>query len=330
MNHIKNYKPPLFLLNNHLQVALSSSALRRKAIQKHSRSLEINATPVLVESDCGVKLTAVLNSRDANKRKHLIIMLHGWEGSVQSSYMISSSNYLLKNGFDVLRLNFRDHGNSHALNKEIFNSSRHQEIIAALNKIQQQYAYKQYALLGFSLGGNFALRVASIGSKQLSSEIAAVFSICPPIDPKHTTQALERGPRWYESYFVKKWKTSLLNKLEYFPEYAYREALLPMTTLGEMNEYFIPRYTPFTSVDDYFLSYTLTNDILGNINCPTTIVAAKDDPIIPISDFEHLEGSDRLTIEVSERGSHCAYLLSLAGPSWADRRALQFFKDVLC
>jgi len=52
------------------------------------------------------------------------ILLHGWEGSAEATYVLSLGSLLLSHGFDVVRLNLRDHGATHHLNREIFHSCR--------------------------------------------------------------------------------------------------------------------------------------------------------------------------------------------------------------
>ena len=47
---------------------------------------------------------------------------------INSAYMVTTAYKLLKEGYDVLRLNLRDHGDTQHLNKEIFNSTMMPEV----------------------------------------------------------------------------------------------------------------------------------------------------------------------------------------------------------
>ena len=89
------------------------------------------------------------------------MILHGWEGSAESCYVISLGAELLASGFDVLRLNLRDHGDSHHLNREIFHSCRLAEVVGATRAVAQRFPQARIFLAGFSLGGNFVLRVSA-------------------------------------------------------------------------------------------------------------------------------------------------------------------------
>jgi len=93
--------------------------------------------------------------------RHIAVVLHGWEGSADSCYVISLGAELLARGYDVLRLNLRDHGDSHHLNREIFHSCRLAEVVGATRAVAERFPAAQIFLTGFSLGGNFMLRVAA-------------------------------------------------------------------------------------------------------------------------------------------------------------------------
>jgi len=79
-----------------------------------------------------VKLEAYFNQATAKAASELVVLVHGWEGSHTSSYMKSMTASLLEAGLDVVRLNLRDHGDTHHLNKDIFNSTMLEEVINAI------------------------------------------------------------------------------------------------------------------------------------------------------------------------------------------------------
>ena len=63
----------------------------------------------------------------------------------------------------MFRLNFRDHGDTHHLNRDLFHSCRIDEVVGAVRAVRRAFATDPVAVAGFSLGGNFALRVALHG-----------------------------------------------------------------------------------------------------------------------------------------------------------------------
>ena len=75
---------------------------------------------------------------------------------------------------------------------------------------------EHYFLGGFSLGGNFSLRVA-IRAPDAGIDLRKVVAVCPVLEPANTMEALELGWFGFRQYFVRKWKRSLLAKEACFP-----------------------------------------------------------------------------------------------------------------
>jgi predicted alpha/beta-fold hydrolase len=75
--------------------------------------------------------------------------------------VLSLGAALFERGCDIFRLNFRDHGASHHLNRELFHSCRLSEVVGAVQSVQRLFDADELCLAGFSLGGNFSLRVAA-------------------------------------------------------------------------------------------------------------------------------------------------------------------------
>ena len=57
------------------------------------------------------------------------MIIPGWLGSAQSSYVLSAAQYLWQQGFNVVRVNLRDHGNTAHLNSGLFHSALSHEVI---------------------------------------------------------------------------------------------------------------------------------------------------------------------------------------------------------
>lgn len=322
--HYPAFHAPALLRNVHLQNVLSTSSIRRKLINSRFGRLISDEKSVTLEGGNGVRLAADLNISPKNKAAKLAVLLHGWEGSSKSTYILSLAGTLNNAGYDVLRINFRDHGNSHKLNRGIFNSTLLDEVIGAVDFALREYNYENYVVAGFSLGGNFALRY-SMRNQFLNTPAQSILAICPVLDPTHTMVALESNWSLYEQYFIKKWKRSLRKKLDHYPDYDYGEALDSMRTLKSMNDYFIPKYTGYNTVKEYFQAYTLTGSALSSIDTRTLIVTSKDDPVNPYSDFTKIARPEKLEVVSTDFGSHCAFLKNVQLESWADDVAQVFF-----
>lgn len=312
--------PAKGLSNKHLQSILSSTGPRKFFEKRRSAELLASSQSEVITTPQGVKLLGSL-SKTKIASKGLAILLHGWEGCSESLYMLSNGQKLLDDGYDVFRLNFRDHGGTQHLNKDLFNSMRLEEIVEAVKLLCQQYGGPHNLLCGYSLGGNFCLRVANL-AKEHNIKLDQAIAVCPLLDPPTTMNALNNGLFIYEKYFVKRWKSSLFKKLKHHNHLTYGEQLKKLKTLDEMNEFFVIGHTDFTSTKDYFEGYSILGDGLSKLAIPTTIIISSDDPMIPAKQLNDLFSSEWLSIDLQKNGGHCAFIQNWKLESWASERVV--------
>src|SRR5262249_26428274 len=147
----------------HFQSIWPGLKLRRPLLAQRARLLLDASRDTIVDCGDNVRLLgheSLQTTLGRPESKHLTILIHGWEGNADSLYVLSLGGYLFELGSDVFRLNLRDHGPSHHLNEDIFHSGRIAEVVGAVEAIAKRYPTRRLSIAGFSLGGNFALRVA--------------------------------------------------------------------------------------------------------------------------------------------------------------------------
>src|SRR5690606_24414427 len=101
-------QPPRWLRNAHLQSMLSSSKLRLRRGQALLAATHAVHRELIVDGGDGVRLQAWHSAVEHRPARGMALLLHGWEGSAESSYMRMTAARMLGQGFDVVRLNFRD------------------------------------------------------------------------------------------------------------------------------------------------------------------------------------------------------------------------------
>jgi len=319
------FKPPLMLRSSHIQTTLASLKPRKILARRRADNMLKASMPQILECGEGVRLLGAYSASPGNSRG-LVILLHGWEGSIDSAYILSASASMFNQGFDIFRLNLRDHGDSHHLNREPFTSTRLSEAVDAVRNIIQKFPHEQNFLAGFSLGGNFALRIGmrlSFGQASLQKIVA----VSPLIDPITTTVNLQVNHPVYHRYFVNKWQRSLKRKLEFFPDLGYGQALAEYKDLEAMNDYFVPHHTSYPTARDYLSAYRISQEQLAELTVPTHIIAAGDDPITRRTDLEKLQPTPFITLEYTRYGGHCGFLLDYTLKSWIDQRLMQIFSE---
>ncbi len=303
-----DFNPPRLLRNPHVQSVLASSGVRRLLAMRRGAEIETRAVEHILDCGEGIRLQGFHTTQRAlPEARGLVVMLHGWEGSARSNYLLSTGARLLREGFDVFRLNFRDHGETHHLNREIFHSCRIDEVVNAVREVAARFPSRALAIAGFSLGGNFALRVA-LHSPVAGIPLAYALAVCPVISPASGLFGLENGPRFYQRYFLHKWTRSLRAKQALFPdtELFSREEL--DGDLRGLTRSLVLRHTSFGSLENYLNGYSIEGDRLASLRVPATILTSVDDPVIPIEDFRKLKLPPNVELDIAAHGGHCAFI----------------------
>jgi hypothetical protein len=315
------FSPPAWLAHPHVQSVFPSLPFRRSSVERRCAALLSASVEEILDCGAGVRLLAHHATRARIGRepaRRLVVLLHGWEGSSNSLYVLSLGQHLFDRGFDVVRLNLRDHGDSHHLNPGIFHSCRIAEVVGAVRRLQALYPEQSLHLVGFSLGGNFFLRVAA-RAEAAGIDIARVVAVCPVLDPEHTMAQLEAGWVLYRRYFLWKWRRSLRKKQAAWPEVYDLADALELGTLTEMTAYLVQLFGDYPTAADYLHGYAVVDGALASIVHPTRIISAADDPIIPASDLARLTAPKMLEITCTALGGHCGYYEGGRGDTWIER-----------
>jgi len=324
---MNDFCPPALFRNPHVQSILNSVKLRRPLVTRRANRMLAAATSHILDCGDGVRLQGYFSGhprKNESKKDDLCILIHGWEGSSESSYLLSAAGSRWNQGMAVFRLNLRDHGPTHHLNQGLFHSCRIDEVVEAVFRVQELFPHKRLLLAGFSLGGNFALRVAARAPAR-GINLVKVAAICPVLYPPHTMHAMETGLQIYHRYFIKKWRNSLRVKRRYFPHLRALRRTSGFNTIGEMTRYFVENFTDFPDLMTYLKGYAITGSALANLQVPSVIIASMDDPIIPAKDLQLLASPDCLHIETTRYGGHCGFLQDYHLTSWADQRIIALF-----
>ena len=318
------FEPPRALRAAHLQTSLSALPPRRWFTARRAAALRRAARPWLLElGDLGRLRALVSPARGGLGANGVAVLLHGWEGNADSTYVLSLGAELYAAGYEVVRLNLRDHGGTQELTRELFHSCRLPEVVEAVRQIAAKYPQAPVQLAGFSLGGNFFLRVAA--EPGLPANLRRAVAISPVLHPESALRALEQGARLYHSYFVRRWSRSLRAKQRSWPDdFNFRE-LLKLRELRAMTDALVREHTDFATMRDYLDGYAITGDRLRSLAVPAHLLCAADDPIIPADDLQRLARHPLLEVTQVPRGGHCGFIERLNGPSFADRYVLRRF-----
>jgi len=288
------------------------------------RGLDLNAASTLVALDTAdeqgmpVQLTGWFASPAAPRS--LVVLIHGWEGSHDSSYLYGLACTLHQAGHAVFRLNLRDHGSTHhGLNQGMFHSARLAEVLGAIRQVRR-LADESLPLhvVGFSLGGNFALRVGLYGPDHDIRPRLCV-GISPALNPGSTLRAIDQGPALINRYFLDKWRKTMDAKARAFPARYDFSSLRDLRNFTEITRAFVTAHTEFPDLDSYLARYTLRPAQLMASPTPLAILTAQDDSVCPPADFDGLRlGGSVQHYIATPRGGHCGFIRNWKLESWAD------------
>ncbi|MDF3822118.1 alpha/beta fold hydrolase [Leptospira sp. 96542] len=311
---MNQFKPPKLLSASMVQSFLASYKSNR---DKKLPFLDLGKWDSAKTSE-GIVLLAQIHIN--SKAKGCLFLLHGWEGSIHSSYIVRTAQHFFNRGFNIIRLNLRDHGDTHHLNEGLFNGSLLKETYEAVGILANRYKkLGPFYMAGFSLGGNFALRIATKHSlenkKNKIPNLKYCFSFSPALDPKLATIKMDNNPI-LRKYFLKSWKTSLLKKQNFFPHLYSFGDLNSYQSVMDLTEKMVKDFSNYKSVDDYFASYTLSEAIFSAIKVPCLVLSAKDDPVIPWENFLNIPKSKYLNVIIEEKGGHCGFIENIKRDSY--------------
>ena len=320
INNLHDFTPAVGLTNPNLQTIFSSAI--RKIIIPRTEADFLKAGQEEIINLGNVRLQ-IERDKPANKEPlGLIMIIPGWLGHSKSSYVVSLAKKLVDSRFEVVRITLRDHGETCHLNSGLFHSAETQEVVDLIKKLADDFKVRHpnqggdltTGLVGFSMGGNFALRVA----RELP--YVRTLAISPSLSPHKTIQKIENS-QIYRPYFINKWRKIFRDKQRHFPDLYDFSYAMKQKSIITLTKHFIGEFTSFESVDSYCDAYDLGGSRLEGVNAH--ILASLDDPVVPTSDIDELPPS--VTRKMTKRGGHTAFIENWALESWSDSYAERFF-----
>jgi predicted alpha/beta-fold hydrolase len=252
------------------------------------------------------------------------LMIHGLGGSAVSGYCLRFAASFLAAGVRAVRIDLRGAGEGIGLARGAYHAGRTEDLRTALAHLGGLCPGSPIFLVAVSLGGNAALKLAgelgSSGTRTIGSALLGGLAVlAPPIDLQRATNLLELPRnRLYQVFFVRLLTLQARERRRHFPDLPpLPPALAPVWPLGVSprltmrqfdNLYTAPR-SRFASADDYYVRAS-SAPWLSQVQLPTLIVTARDDPFI--DDVPFLEVQHRLppsiSLRIFERGGHAGFL----------------------
>ncbi|MDE3046118.1 MAG: alpha/beta fold hydrolase [Verrucomicrobiota bacterium] len=249
-----------------------------------------------------------------------VVMVHGACGSHQSPYLVRMVKRLEPKNIRSVRVNLRGCGSGKGLAKHSYHGGRSEDVFEVLKTLKRGTPDSPMLLIGFSLGGNIALKLAgelhSLGQEYLK----AVIAVSPPVDLYSSVQMISDPANvMYERYFYKLLREDVLYRQKVFKDLP-RVQLPKELKLYEFDQLYLAPYCGFKSAMDYYEKCSSIY-VIENIAVPCKILLAEDDPIISSKSLDQFHLPSHIEVYKTKKGGHMGYLSnprSETGFYWLD------------
>lgn len=311
------YKPILFLRNGHM--ATIYPHLFRKIIGVHYKRQRFDLSD-------GDFLDLDWSKAPDYPTTKVVISIHGLEGNSGRQYMTGATKHLNKHGYDVVAVNLRncsDHPNRHYKSYNGGTTSDILEVVEMVKKI----GYHQIHLLGFSLGGNLILKF--LGEDNAAARIiTSAVTVSVPCDLYDALLHINRRENFiYEKRFLKHLKEKLHQKAKMFPDRLSKKEIDQCNSIIAVDNLYTSKAHGYKNALDYYDKCSAKR-FLKNIEVPTLIINAVDDPFLGNLCYPYEQAKDHKTLylETPTHGGHVGFT-DTGSISYTEKRTITFFAN---
>ncbi len=309
------YKPAILFRNNHFNTAYKTLFSAETIIYDRER--------LKTSDDDFIDLDISSVGSET-----VVLALHGLEGSSKSKYIISVLNYLNSQNIDGVAINFRGCSGEDNKKPYSYHSGKTDDVDLAISYLLDKNNYRNIFLLGYSMGGNIALKYMGT-FKNIPYEIKGAVAISVPCDLKGSAVALESFQNTlYQNRFMKTLKKKSLLKLKKFPKANLsEETIVKAKTFKDFDDAVTAPLFGFKNAEDYWEKNS-SKPFISEIYKPTLLINALDDSFLSESCFPFTETQNhkKVYFEAPKYGGHVGFNSTLFGKDllWSEKRVLEF------
>jgi predicted alpha/beta-fold hydrolase len=256
--------------------------------------------------------------------KSVVLILHGLEGSLRSAYAQRMMNALNTRGIPGVFMFFRScNGRPNRLARS-YHSGETGDLGSVLRHLESR-GIERIALVGYSLGGNVALKY--LGESQPLEAVRCAVAVSVPMLLANCAERMDRGfSRIYQWELLKRLKRKVGQKKLLLEEQGHSAQTSHIRNFEQFDDQFTARLHGYASALDYYAQCS-SRQFLGSIDRPTLIVHSRDDPfmtddVVPLGH----ELSEHVQLELSDHGGHVGFIGGggMLPSMWLEDRVLDF------
>ena len=263
----------------------------------------------------------------SDKTAPLLVLVHGLEGSSDSSYMRGIAEKAWNRGFHVIRLNQRNCGGTELLTPTLYNSGMSSDFRAVLDELSGE-GFANIFFAGYSMGGNLVTKMAGELSEVAPSALRGIAAVCPALDLAACADALERADNYfYQRHFVAGLMARYAKKAKLFAQKYSSNGFGPIRTVREFDDAITAPHFGYRNAQEYYEAAGAKR-VVDRICVPYLLITAQDDPFVPYAAIRAsgIEQNRFVTFNAPKHGGHCAFISNEPGPErfWAESRIVDF------
>lgn len=275
------------------------------------------------------RVGAAPTERSAAPRPVLVV-LHGLTGCAEADNVMATAAKGFRLGFDVVRADLRNTQADDAPSLGIGHAGRSEDLRAILRHVADEAPGAPTAVIGFSLGGNLALKALGEYDDAPPRHLRTAATVSVPIDLEDACRAIDgRRSNWlYRTYFIRRLARRYLVARAARPDLFHAIDVDSIRGIRDWDNAVVAPLGGFADAEDYYARNSSLN-VIGDIRVPTLVIHAQDDPFIPFGPFESeaVRGNDFLQLLTPRQGGHVGFFTTelLDGEPdryWAENRAL--------
>ena len=283
--------PPLWAKTGHLQTIMG----------------HLLPSPTLVEKGEHLNITLDKETERIHSTylrgtsKTVIYLFHGLGGSVEASYMQRTAKVSRNLGHHVFMNNHRGCGAGAGLATEPYHSGRADDLSKVIAYGREMLPDHKHIAIGFSLSANALLLLAAGVRAHIKPDVA--IAVNGPINLDRASLNLRIGlNKIYDKRFTKELKNYILNnRPQDLGDYSL------VKDLRDFDERYTAPFGGFKNREDYYETCS-AKKYLPQIDIPTLILTAEDDPFVDIRDYREAHYSNTTVVHIEKHGGHMGYL----------------------
>src|SRR6266481_5976974 len=258
----------------------------------------------------------------------VLVIVHGLEGSSDSSYMLGIAEKAWQRGFHVVRMNQRNCGGTERLTPTLYNSGMSADYRAAFDELSGGDGFSRIFFAGYSMGGNLVTKMAGEFGEAVPAALRAVAAVCPAINLGACADELERRNNYfYQRHFVTGLMSRYARKVELFPQRYSRDGFGPIRTVRQFDDAITAPHFGYRDAQEYYEAAG-AKCVIDKIRLPLLLIAAQDDPFVPFeaTRTSGVEKNPAIVFKAPEHGGHCGFISDESGRErfWAEQRVVEF------